>query len=288
MKSANSVMEKRETMATFKRFMVAGVMVLGAAGTVAAQVSQAEADQIHLRQQIATMEVVLQQAVVHGADLVYAQFRSVFQDRLRLGSQPRVIGITLPHYGPMFTVDVPMIQLPLLWDVLVRDAEYRNQLMRLQQMRAQLNTMPPGRERDQLADAINRNELGLGLRAPEGTRSGPNGAPAVRAGIPGAGGSVEQLEQKVADDPETVYSREVKSALIEVMLTNSQSLSIGPDEWLTVVAVAREAGSTNPAPGDSVDANRGIIRVKGSVLSAFRAGTITKEEARKQVEIIEQ
>lgn len=287
MKPTNSVMEERETMATLKRFMAASVMVLGAAGTAAAQVSPAEAEQIHQRQQIATMEVVLQQAVVHGADLVYAQFRSVFPDRPRLGSPPRVIGITIPNYGPVFTVDVPMIQLPLLWDVLVRDAEYRNGLAQLQRMRAQWVTMSPGRERDQLMDAINRIEqqLGLGMRAPEGVRTGPNGVPVVPAGIPGAGGSVDQ---KVSEDPDTVYSREVKEALIDAMLTNSQGLRIGPDEWLTVVAVAREAGSTNTAPGDSVDASRGILRVKGSVLSAFRAGTITKEETRKQVEMLEQ
>jgi hypothetical protein len=284
MKPTNSVMEERETMATLKRFMVAGVMVLGAAGTAAAQVTQAEAEQIHQRQQVATMETVLQQAVVHGADLVYAQFRSVFQDRPRLGSQPRVSGYLLPGYGMVFNVDVPMIQLPLLWDVLVRDAEYRNGLAQLQRMRQQSTTMPPGRERDQLMEQINRGEQQLGLgNVRDGARIGPNGVPLVQAGISGAGGTVDQ---KVSEDPETVYSREVKEALIDAMLTNSQGLRVGPDEWLTVTAMARETNSS--APGQSVDSSRGIIRVKGSVLSAYRAGTITKEEARKQVEILEQ
>jgi hypothetical protein len=283
MKPTNAVMEERETMATLKRFMVAGVMVLGAAGTTAAQViSPAETEQIHQRQQIATMETVLQQAIVHGADLVYAQFRSVFQDRLRLGSPPRASGYLLPGYGMVFNVDVPLIQLPILWDVLVRDAEYRNGLAQLQRMRQQWTTMPPGRERDQLMEQINRGEQQLGLgNVRDGARIGPNGVPAVPAG--GVGGFVPL---KDADDPETVYSREVKEALIDAMLTNSQGLRVGPDEWLTVTAMARE--TNNAAPGQSVDSSRGIIRVKGSVLSAYRAGTITKEEARKQVEILEQ
>src|SRR5262245_25249355 len=95
MKCKNVAMEKRETMATLKKFVTAGVMVLGAASSAMAQVSQAEAEQIHQRQTIATMEGVLYQAVVHGADLMYAQFRTVLPDKPRLGSQPRVSGVAL-------------------------------------------------------------------------------------------------------------------------------------------------------------------------------------------------
>ena len=281
MKPMHSVTEKRTTMATLKSCMTAVVLVIGAAGTAMAQVSPAEAELIHQRQQIATMETVLQQAVLHGADNVYAQFRSVFQDRPRLGSQPQVSGFTLPNYGIVFTVDVPMIQLPILYEVLVREQEYRNALLNLQRMQAQLATLPPGRERDQLQDAISRYEQRLGTGSlPEGGRIGPNGAPLVAAGITGP------VQPKEVDDPETVYSREVKASLIDAMLTNSHGLSIGPDEWLTIRAMARE--TNNAAPGQSVDSSRGIIRVKGSVLAAFRAGTITKEEARKQVEVLEQ
>lgn len=265
-------------MATLKTFMVAGVFVLGSAGTSMAQVTAAETAQIHQRQQIAQMEGALQLAVVHGADLMYAQFRNILPDRPRLGSQPRVSGFTLPNYGTVFTVDVPMVQLPLLWEVYVRDAA-----MQLQQMRRQWSGMSPGRERDQLLEAINRAERELGMDAAPATeerRNGPNGAPAIRAG------STSTFIEKDADDPTTVYSREVKEALIDAMLTNSQGLSIGPDEWLTIMAMARETNSS--APGASVETSRGIIRVKGSVLTAYRSGTITKEEARNQVEIREQ
>src|SRR5262245_61766621 len=141
MKSTLCVMEKRETMATLKKLIAAGVMVLGVAGTAGAQISKTEAEQIPVRQQISGMELQLQQAVVHGADLVWAQFRAVFQDRPRLGSQPRVSGFTLPGYGMVFTVDVPMIQLPLLWEVALREQEIRNATMQLQRMRAQFSGM---------------------------------------------------------------------------------------------------------------------------------------------------
>jgi len=284
MKPTDYVKEERATMASLKRFMLAGAMVLGAVGNAMAQVTPAEAEQIHQRQTIATMEGVLQQAVVHGADLMYAQFKNIFQDRPRLGSQPRVNGFTLPGYGTVFTVDVPMVQLPLLWEVFVRDAEYQNALLQLQQMRRQWSSMSPGRERDQLLEAINRGERQLGMGTLPGAderRNGPNGVPAVPAGV-----ARPIVELKDADDPTAVYSREVKEALIDAMLTHSQQLSIRPDEWLTIMAMARE--TNNSAPGASVDTSRGIIRIKGSVLSAFRAGTITKEEARKQVEVTQQ
>lgn len=276
-------MEMRETMATLKRFIAAFVMVLVVAGTAAAQVSQAEAEKIHVRQQIATMEMVLQQAISHAAENVYVQIRSVLRDGPRLSDRPRVSGLMLPGYGPVFTVDVPEIQLPILFDVLVREQQYRNATSELQRMQAQLAGMAAGPQRDRLVDAISQLEQQLGLRA-EVRRGGPNAlGPAVPVGIPGAG----SIDQKVVEDPENAYSREVKAALIDAMLTNSQGLTVGADEWLTIFA--RSGVPSNPqTPGDSINSPRGLIRVKGSVLAAFRAGTISKEEALKQVEVSQQ
>ena len=75
--------------------------------------------------------------------------------------------------------------------------------------------------------------------------------------------------------------------LIDAMLTPSQ-LTIGADEWLTIVARSGVTNNRDQSPGDAVESSKGIIRVKGSVLAAFRAGTITKEEALKQVEVKQQ
>jgi hypothetical protein len=282
MKPTKRVMEVRETMATLKRVVAAGVVVLSAASASVAQVSQAEADQIHLRQQIATMEIILQQAISHGAENVYAQFRSVLPDRPRLGPS-RVGGFTIPKYGPVFTVDVPMIQLPILWEVMVRDAQYRSATMELQRMKNQAAGMAAGPERDRLSQAIFQLEqqLGVGnLRGTEVGRGGPNAPSLVPAGLAG-------VTEKVVEDPESAYTREVKAALIDAMLLNSQGLTIGSDEWLTIVA--RDAVGSNPqAPGDSVDSSKWLIRVKGSVIAAFQSKTISKDEARKLVEIEEQ
>jgi hypothetical protein len=266
--------------------MAAGVMALVAAGAASAQVGPEEAEQIRVRQQIATMEIVLQQAIAHGAENVYAKLRSVIPDRPRLGTS-RISGFTLLGYGVVFHVDVPMIQLPVLYEVFVRvalarEAQYRNAAMRVQQLRAQLSGMSPGPERNQVMDLISQLEQQLGagnLRPGEGGRGGFTATSLVPAGI--------TVDQKVVEDPESAYTREVKEALVDAMLVNSQALEIRPDEWLTIVA--RDGVPPNPQfPGDAVDASTWVMRVKGSVLSAYRARTITKEEARKQVEVREQ
>jgi hypothetical protein len=88
-------------------------------------------------------------------------------------------------------------------------------------------------------------------------------------------------------DPEQEYREQVKTALLNAMLENSSTLAIGPDEWLTVAA--RRAATRDPLfPGDTVDSNTWVARVKGSVLAALRAEKITLEEARRQVEQNEQ
>ena len=147
-------------------------------------------------------------------------------------------------------------------------------------MRSQLSGTSPGPQRERLLESISQLEQQLGLRTSD-SRGGPN-SPAILAGLPGP-----SVDLKDVDDPVNVYSREVKTALIDAMLTPSQ-LTIGADEWLTIVARSGVTNNRDQSPGDAVESSKGIIRVKGSVLAAFRAGTITKEEALKQVEVKQQ
>jgi len=269
-------MEASESMATLKRIIAAGVMLLAAAGAAMAQVTATEAEQIRLRQQMTTMELSLQQAVGYGADMGYAQFKAAFPDRPRFSERPRVSGYRLPDYGPVFTVDVPEFQVPVLFEMLMREAQLRSAATDLQRMKTQLSGMPPGPQRDRQQAAISQLEQQLGI-------GGDRRDGLVPAGL---AGPVSNLDQKVADDPVSAYSREVKTALMEAML-NSQGLTIGADEWLTIVARSGVPGNQQ-AVGDAVETSKGIIRVKGSVLAAFRAGTITKEEALKQFEVKQQ
>src|SRR5687768_12585719 len=233
---AITVMEMRETMVTFKQFVVTAVIVLaGSTGIVSAQARlDVAGDQIRAKQQMATMEAVLRQAVVSGAQNVITQLRNVVRDSPRLGT-PKASGVRLDGYGLVFHVEVPEFVLPMLWDVLVREAQYRSAAMQVQQLRAQVSNMAPGPERNRALEMIFQLEQGLtgNLRAPEGRRNNPGGATLIPAGVPGSGSA----EPSVVDDPETAYTREVKTALIDAMLTNSQGLGVGAEEWLTVIAI---------------------------------------------------
>jgi hypothetical protein len=283
--------EVRTTMAIFNKGVGAAVLVLLTYGMAAAQgapASDAEraraADLIRSRQAISTMEAVLQRAILNGAERVMAQVRTLMPlDRPRLSSNPRVHGVRLENYGVLFDVQVPGLDLPILWDVVVNNQSRETATaMALQQLRANMTGLQ-GAERARAQELILQLEqqmLAGNLRG-GGEARGPSTTSVVPAATQDA-----KVDPRVVEDPEGSYTREVKTALIEAMLTNSQALGVGADESLIVVA--RGTPSSPLSPGDSIDSSTWVMRVKGSVLAAFRAGTTSEEEARKQVEIKEQ
>lgn len=291
--------EVRRTMVTLRTLIVAGALVLIGYATAAAQgapggdaeQARLQADLIRSRQAIFTMEAVLQRAVLSGAEMVMAQVRTVMPTgRPWLANTPRVGGVRLAGYGVLFTVQVPDLDLPILWDLVVRPNQNRdaNVAMMVQQMKTQLQSMAPGPARPQLLDQVYQLEMQLASGAARGERRGITAASITPQGVERQTDTVdpkEKVDPRVVEDPEGEYTRQVKAALIEAMLVNSQPLSIPPDEYLAVVATD---DVPIRVPGDSIDATTWVMRVKGSVLAAFRAGTITKDEAQKQVEVTEQ
>src|SRR5688500_8616636 len=94
------------------------------------------------------------------------------------------------------------------------------------------------------------------------------------------------VDPDVIENPHAVYTREVKDALIRAMLEQGPTMSLGPDEWLTVAA--RDDEPRNPLlPGNTTDYSTWMIRIKGSDLAAIRSNTLSVEEARKRVEVSE-
>jgi hypothetical protein len=280
-----------------KTLMGVGALVLIASAPVAAQgapagdAERARAELIRSRQAISTMEAVLQRAVSNGAEMVMAQVRTVMPTgRPMLSNTPRVSGFRLPGYGVLFTVQVPDLDMPLLWDLVVRPNQNRdaNVTLMVQQMKTQLMGMAPGPARSQLLDQVIQLELSLAAGTARGDARGVTAASIRPEGVERQTERPEnKVDPRVVEDPEGAYTREVKDALIEAMLVNSQALSVAPEEYLTIAA--SDDMPTNPrAPGDSIDASTWVMRVKGSVLAALRAGTITKDEAQKQVEVTEQ
>jgi hypothetical protein len=86
----------------------------------------------------------------------------------------------------------------------------------------------------------------------------------------------------ILDDPEEAYRVEVINALMNAMLDYSRGLNLGADEWLTVGA--RRDDSPRVGWGDS-DARTIQIRVRGSDLAAFLGGQLSRDEARRRIEV---
>jgi hypothetical protein len=101
---------------------------------------------------------------------------------------------------------------------------------------------------------------------------------------PATGASTAAAAETDLSDPNTLYTNSVKGALIDAMLDYSGRLNIGANEWLTVAA----RDSEGPIVPNALDETTTIVlRVKGSDLMSFRANQLTREEARKRVEVRE-
>lgn len=281
-------LEVRNTMGIFNRLIVAGTLVLAGVGTAYGQVSSAEAEQIRARQQIAIMEGVLANAIFNGTQNVIMQIRRVAPEYSPRTNQARISGFRLPGHGLVFSVDVPLVPLPFMWEVRVLEIQSRDALRTIQQLRAEASAMPEGPQKTQLINRANQldQQLVLGNLRPAQPGRGVAAAASIQA-VPVETARQTANDPGIVDDPESAYTHEVKTALIEAMLNNSQALGVKADEWLTIVA--RDGAPTNPqSPAAALDSSKQIISVKGSTLAAYRAGTISIDEARKLVEITEQ
>jgi hypothetical protein len=93
-----------------------------------------------------------------------------------------------------------------------------------------------------------------------------------------------QRAQEAIRDPNALYTETVKNALIDAMLDHGGPIGIGGDEWLTIAAKDAEGPLS---PNEPYDAATIVLRIKGSDLSAFRADRLTRDEARRRVEVRE-
>lgn len=84
--------------------------------------------------------------------------------------------------------------------------------------------------------------------------------------------------------PQEIYLTEISNALVDAIIDHGPPIGLTADEWLTVAA--RESVDRRFVPGDPNDTAMTIIlRIKGSDLAALRERKLTREDARKRVEI---
>jgi hypothetical protein len=233
------------------------------------------------------MEGALVGAVRHGAEVLGAQLKPYNPNLMLLTGTARARGFLLEGYGAFFDVEIPALRESVVWSIRTMALPDPLVAQWLANFRRNVASIPDAAARARLEQSIAQMEQQLrgGSEPPVAQRAG--GAAAAQAvnetsvaPEPQAAPSVPPIVQ----DPNALYTETVKNALIDAMLDYSGPMAIGGEEWLTVAARDAE-GPLNP--GEPYDAVTIVIRIKGSDLAAFRAERITREEARKRVDVRE-
>jgi hypothetical protein len=119
--------------------------------------------------------------------------------------------------------------------------------------------------------------------------------PQVRQGLPGQGPGQAVSSDRVttttvvADDPmkgaavspDKMYSDFVRLGLMDAILDSSSVLTLRENQWLSVAAVPVDVAVTNPLYRNT--SRKLILSIKAEDLAAFRAGKITRDEAKLKI-----
>jgi hypothetical protein len=269
-----------------------GSIVAGAAMSASAQTASAPrgSDSRRQRYQVGTMERVLEGAVEHGAALTRERLQAYLPADMLLSEGARVRGFRLEGYGMFFDVAVPSLEGTLAWTFRALDRNNLGLETALRTLRSFIDTASPNDANVQ--QAFKRLELQVGPAAAATSlavnsqrdvtaTSDPAGLTSLVAAAP------PQLPppapDPILDNPQEAYRVEVRDALMNAMLEHSRGLEIAPDEWLTIAARSHESRS-RLSPVDT-DSQTVIIKVRGVDLNAFLGGQISREEARKRMDV---
>jgi hypothetical protein len=269
---------------------LAAVLLLFAAARPAQ--SQPPVEQRQLRYQIGVMERVLEEAVEHGANLTRDRLHALVPADMLVSEGARVRGFRIENYGMFFDVEVPTLlyQGTLPWMFRTLDQNDLGLASALETLRAVVQKAGD----TNLEQALKRVELQVAPVAVAASSSGssssspptttqpgvrvPTGSAAATSTPRAAGGADPTL-----DDPEEAYRAEVGNALMDAMLDYSRGLSLETGEWLHIAA-RRHSDDPRLAPTDT-DARTVMIRVRGADLTQFLAGQISRDEARKRMDV---
>jgi hypothetical protein len=275
-----------------KAGLMAGALALAWSGHAAGQ-TPATAEpraQIQARAKLVAMEKMLESAVQLGAQRVRAQVQAALPyapDMLVISGMARARGFWLDGYGVFFDVDVPAMRKSLIWTVQMLEQNDRGLGSEIAALKRIVATVDNPAARRALQQTVQRMEAQV--RPPRAPVL-PAGSPLASLSQPDPGG-VEAVStdaaQRIAilEDPDAVYTTEVKDALVDVMVDYGGGLPVAPNEWLTVAA--RDQGVSRLQPGDPYDVSTILVRIKGADLAAFRAGQIDREQTRGRVELRE-
>ena len=252
-------------------------------------------EQMRTRFQIAAMEGVLERAVQLGARRLSQQVQAISPDMLFIAGAARAKGFLLDGYGVFFDVDVPAMRRSVAWSFRQMgrpDGSVETALTSLKRNVASLEDPRVRREMDEALQRLVR--VVAPMSAQTAVAPGPGAQPVSGETVSGEtiqgastaqGAAITPHQAAIIDDPGLAYTNEVKAALIDVMLDYGTPIPIGDTQWLTIAA--RDDLDGRLGGGDPYDVSTIVLRISGADLSAFRAGRLTRDEARGKVEVRE-
>jgi hypothetical protein len=243
------------------------------------------------RYQIGQVERLLEGAVEFAATVFRDRLQALMPADMLLTENARARGFRLDGYGVFFDVEVPSLEGTLAWSFRTLDQNALGLDSALRTLRAFVERAATNDVN--LEQALRRIELQVG---PVGPATGGVAAPftsartatGTAASVPAAAdprpAAVDpRPRDPILDDPDEAWRAQVREALLDTMLEHSRGLSIGMNEVLTVAARGINNGP-RLVPADT-EVRTVVITVRGPDLTAFLAGQISREEARKRVEV---
>ena len=91
----------------------------------------------------------------------------------------------------------------------------------------------------------------------------------------------DPIKNTTPPDPNVMYSDFVRLGLMDAMLDSSSVLTLKDGQWLTVVGIPVDVLVTNPYYRNT--SRKLILSIKAEDIAAFRAGKITRDEAKLKI-----
>jgi len=253
-----------------------------------------------MRHHIYVMEGALARAVDYGAKTLNREILAVMPGVFILAGEAQARGVYLDGYGVYFDVQVPMMRQSMMWSLrTMLDQDNTAAQMAISDMRKIGQTITDPASRAAFERSLKQLETQATPNTPyarTGNAANPPVSPGVMipesaaGGVGAAAAAGLSTGRAVADkawaqDPNRAYTEAVTRALVDAIIDYSTPMALGPEQFLTVAARDNE-GRDTLAPQDPLEEVVTMIyRIKGADLIDYRAGRITRDEARKRVQV---
>jgi hypothetical protein len=222
-----------------------------------------------LRGQMSIMEGILEKAVIQGIRGAQAEMPELLSGPWLFAASPRARGFKIDGYGVFFDVEVPGLPASITWSFQVvnrsNDAAIARELDRMRGLIASVSDQKMKADLVRALDNLQQHVPGAAALSDSPMRL-----------VNGQMVSAAPAKTEPPPSPNEVYTRQVRNALVTVMLEQGIMLQIAADDWFTVAACDSQ-GAGEP------DLMTLYLSIKGRDLAALRARQITPEEAAKRI-----